>query len=162
MGKRLVLYVPDNRQAQVDAWRDKLNYSRLFFEAFDRAVALQKEIDSMSKDGIDPVVERLKRESSEAENDARGDGVKDGTYWAREYASKRHLRAISSDDFEQLVGFDFNSLYEFLEEHYDAFTDKSNETMTDVSTWDEDEIEAYREGFLEGAAEVWNAVSDQL
>lgn len=162
MGKRLVLYVPDNRQAQVDEWRDRLNYSRLFFEAFDRAVALQKEIDRMSKDGIDPVVERLKRESDEAVSDAKQEGVEAGTMWAREYASKRHLRAIGSNNPELLIGNCFNDLYRFLEEEYESCTDRDEGLVPDVSLWDEEEMEAWFEGFRDGAEEVWDSVSEHF
>ncbi len=162
MGKRLVLYVPDNRQAQVDEWRNTLNYSRLFFEAFDRAVALQKDIDSMSDDKKSAVVERLKRESAEAEAYALDLGVRTGVIWAERYATKRHLRVIGGDNPEVLIGTDFQGLYSLLERCYDSFVDRDNEIVPDFALWDEEELEAWAEGFVKGATETWNAIADQL
>jgi len=37
MGK-LGIYIPDKRMAEVNKWRDKFTFSRLFMDAFDAAV----------------------------------------------------------------------------------------------------------------------------
>lgn len=166
---RLVLYVPENRQAQVDEWREKLNYSRLFFESFDRAVALQKEIEKMGKTGIDPVVKRLKEDSLRAEAEAKAEGVKAGTTWAREYASKRDLNKLAGTyaNFQPQSAEDLNfeGLWLILTEDYDQFIEHQNygESRSGSPTgWDEDEQYAWAVGFLDGAEETWNQVSDKL
>lgn len=163
MGKRLVLYVPDNRQAQVDEWRDELNYSKLFFEAFDRAVAIKQEIRSMNPTVLQGVVERLKEQASEAKAFAYDIGVKIGAIWAQDSATKHHLRAVAGEHPELAIGTDYAGLYSFLEQLYEDVVDPDSKIFPrNIQLWDENELEALRNGFIDGATEIWDAVAEYL
>lgn len=166
MGKRLVLYVPDNRQAQVDEWRDKLNYSRLFFEAFDREVALKTEVSKMKDSGMELVLERLKREQTLMYEEINELGRSDGMTWAKDLASPRHLRLVASPNKQEVVGLvgdNGNSLMEWLTDKYPAILevdpyadDPEYGLMTDV------EKQRWFYGFIQGAQDIWNQIKDDL
>lgn len=157
---RLVLYVPENRQAQVDEWRDKLNYSQLFFGAFDREVAFQKELEAMGKDGIDSVVERLKRDGEEAKKEAEDQGRALGVDWASWAARERHLRIIGSDDYDKLVPTP-ELLLRFLGDNYPDYALQEDGDI-DFSEWNEKELDSMHRGFLFGVEEVWKQVRSKI
>ena len=46
---KIGIYIPDERMKDIDRWRKKLNFSRIFMEAFDRAIIAETTLGKIRK-----------------------------------------------------------------------------------------------------------------
>jgi hypothetical protein len=158
---RIAVYVPDERMPDVEKWREKMNFSQLFIEAFDRAIQSQK---SKLKDSeMKATVQRLKRASGQTFESGWKEGVKIGTEWATKRCHLSHLQSIG----EGKLAFDKDGddVLKFLRWYYE------HEGYCKTPDDEQEEIEYERfggdaqmfargrnAGFVEAAKNVWEEI----
>jgi hypothetical protein len=154
---RVTLYVPDDLKTRMDEAGEAVNWSAVAQRAFTEAVlthALRKDTSDMTS-----VVERLRASKERVEETAFASGQDCGRTWAKQSAEYDELERIAT--FEQ--GDEEGSLdalcilidperemgqhewASFLEEHGDSKPS-----------------DAFARGFIDGAAEIYNEIADQL
>lgn len=99
-----------------------------------------------------PLAERLRGTVNQPALDSRDCGCRDGTRWAKEYATAGELKQLASLDDRVLVVGHPNTLAGFISTTWGAF-----HQVVKVDTED-----PYWDGFQAGAGDVWDAVEPLL
>jgi len=114
-------------------------------------------VNEASRD-IKAVAARLNATIAEEDQERLREGHADGVKWAREYATAAELRFVAEDvepgRGSEITGADLPTLIAFM-------ADKEGENV--ISARPTDAADGfYWFGFIEGASEVWTAVSPLL
>ncbi|MBW3597692.1 MAG: hypothetical protein KY475_10490 [Planctomycetes bacterium] len=157
---KIGIYIPDDMVDEIEKWRAKMNFSRIFVEAFERAVLESADEDRVTKKELRVAVQRMKKAMGRDAEQGRKDGVELGRHWALELAPRDKLRAVASgrsqpDDLERFVGADYDRA---PPGDMAYLNDRFPHHGHNVQDW-----EAYNsgrnEGFVEGATQVWNRLA---
>jgi len=157
---RVTLYVSDDLKTRMDEAGEALNWSAVAQRAFRKAIFTHYAKKDHSN--MENVIERLRASKERFEAQELEEGKKVGDHWAKTEAEYHELvavaafdadtgdRDIESDTFEGLIDpngeTDRRGWLEFWETHYGRGTPS----------------EAFIRGFIEGAAEVYDKIADQL
>lgn len=163
---KLSIYVPDDRAEDIERWRERLNFSQMFVEAFDRAVAAEAAISKVKDKEMKSVVERLKREADGAFELAWKEGAKEGRNWAIKYARLPDLRNLAESGQSYLNSVELEEVRQFL---WNAYRDNGYD-----GSFEEDKVEdrfleqdgtdpvtyhrGFNQGFIEAVKHVWDEV----
>ena len=161
---KIGVYVPDDRMKDIERWREKMNFSQLFMEAFDRAVLAQADIHKVKGKEMKAVVQRLKRDAEGTHERGWKAGVKEGREWATKHAHLSHLRNIA----ERRLTFDKpdSGLQNFLRWHYqpEGYYRTPEDEQAEMERDMFDDSEAYNTGFNRGFVDavqhVWEDIKD--
>lgn len=94
--KKIGIYLPENRLQDVQKYREKMNFSALFWSAFDEE---KHRIDSMPKDkAMSKIVERLKESKAKSGTEQAKAGRADGIEWATDFAEYSELMRLKEYD----------------------------------------------------------------
>jgi hypothetical protein len=140
------IYLPDDLAEQVR--RYEISISEVAQAALRQAVETARLREKAMKD-LDAVVERIKGESRKVQRLAHERSRAEGVTWARKFATGEELSAIGDG-----AGLDETS--PTLRAFYSAYLGEN------VISLDIDEDEPEWQAFIEGAREVWEAISDKL
>jgi hypothetical protein len=147
---RMNISVPDEIAGQVRAY--DLPISSICQEALRKAVERAQAKENVMSD-IDTVVERLRDTIGAEERSKHEEGRTDGIEWAKRYATAREL--------EDMVTGDNSDANHFQNGHslvvFGSIKDGQSYFSVTVEPG-----EPYWDGFLAGAAEIWDAVADRL
>jgi post-segregation antitoxin (ccd killing protein) len=144
------VYLPDNLATAVrEAGIPLSAVCQAALEQEVRKVQAAKEATS----DLEQVAARLRATMDEEEAEEEVEGRSDGIAWAREYATARELRELV-EDFEPGRGGDFGDGHSLL----DFSGAKHGEVVISVGHEDN----AYWRGFVDGAEEVYRAVTPLL
>lgn len=162
---KIGVYVPDDRMQDIERWRESMNFSQLFLEAFDRAIAMQADLDKVQGKEMKTLVERLKRESGKTFEAGWKCGAKQGRQWAIHSAHLSHLREIGegrrfagpAQDVSGFLRFHYEWAGYFTtpEEEHQRMDD---ERVDDMVIWDC----GYNRGFVESVQQVWAEIRDSF
>jgi hypothetical protein len=162
---RVTLYVADDLKARMDEVGEAVNWSAIAQRAFREAVS----IHTLRKDPSDmkEVVERLRASKVRVQEEAFQSGQDYGRTWAKTNAEFDELQRIAeseqSEEFQRAI--DNDDGVETLQRLIDP-----QEEM-DRSDWEsfwerhanvQPPSEVFARGFVDGAAEVYNEIADQL
>ena len=158
---RIAVYIPDERMPDIEKWREKMNFSQLFIEAFDRAIQSQK---SRLKDSdMKATVHRLKRASGQSFESGWKEGVTLGTTWALKHSHLSHLQSIG----EGKLAFDKDGddVMNFLRWYYEheGYCKTPEDEQADIE-YERcgGDAETYARGrnagFVEAAKNVWEDI----
>ena len=161
---KIGVYVPDDRMKDIERWREKMNFSQLFIEAFDRAVTAQADISKVKGKEMKAVVERLKRQADKTFEGGWKEGVSEGRKWAMKHAHVSHLRQIGEGE----LTFDKadSDVMDFLRWHYEGkgYRQTPEDEQAEMELDRFNDSETYRRGFNRGFAEaakhVWGEIKD--
>ncbi|MCR4412807.1 MAG: hypothetical protein NUV77_10325 [Thermoguttaceae bacterium] len=154
---KIGVYVPDEKMPEVEKWRDKINFSRVFMDAFQREVRTQQMLQ-VSQNELENVVNRLRREFDEHFQAGKEAGLGCGTAWAKDEAYLRQFRELC-DPPEGADPLEENDFFRIVGECYEAFVDdQCKESGLDRPAY----VAGYIEGFIEGARAIWVQVRDKL
>lgn len=154
---KLGIYVPDNRLKDVEKWREKVNFSELFWKAFDNEIALRATSQVKGSD-MEKLIERLKVEAGRDMEEGKLKGAECGREWALEHATRRDFQIV-----DEGVPAHYGDLLGFLLAECDALYPA--EWWDDLVTGVSDEA-AFRLGFCRGfdaaVHEIWSKVKKSL
>lgn len=157
---KIGVYIPDDRMKDINRWRDKMNFSQLFLEAFDRAVATNAAISKVKEKEMKEVIERLKREAGAAFEAGWKQGASQGREWAIKHAHFSDLRKIGEGELK----FDGpeDEANRFLRIAYEF----AGYIKTPQDEWEERDLSSdhathnrgFNQGFTEAAKQVWENI----
>lgn len=162
---KIGVYIPDDRMSDIERWRDRLNFSRVFMEAFDRVIIAETTLGKIKGKDMKELIERLKKETGATIEHAWKQGATIGRQWALKCARLNHLRQIGEGelDFDSPREDAMNFLYCYYPADYCRTPDDEHEKMEYERYGD---IEAYNrgfnQGFVEAAGEVWEEIKTKL
>lgn len=165
---KIGIYVPNHRLKDVEKWRDSMNFSELFWSAFDREVVLQSKTSKVKGKDMKMVIDRLKRETSEDFDGGREVGIDYGIEWAEETGGLSDIRGIA----ECVITFDTEPIDKFLTRKYaefghdpgwfDACLDSRNDFFVTFEYLPSD-LDGFKKGFeagfIKGVQSVWEKIS---
>lgn len=159
---KIGVYIPDDRMPDIERWRDRLNFSQLFIEAFDRATIAAATLTSVKGKEMKGVIERLKKQVDGDSERAWKNGAKEGRNWAIKHAYFSHLRNIA----EGRLTFDNpdSDVMDFLYHHYENWgyvrtpDDEYGEYETDKYGDLETVRRGFNRGFVDAVKQVWDDV----
>ncbi len=159
MTKRVTLSVSDELSERMEKWKDAFNYSGIFQEAV--TVTIQRKEDFQKRLKEDPkmeqIIERLKKEREESEQDLLV-LAKD---WGLEWAKLAHY-----DELRSIVKSPNSSNTAYIMFMTDQTTENYEWLMENLEQYEmvvqDDLDESFFEAFAEGVEEFWNEVEDKL
>jgi hypothetical protein len=162
--KKITISVPDELHEKMMTWKNSFNFSRVFQEAMGDLIRKKEEFNKRLKGGTDmtEVIERLKKEKYDVENECFEEGKEDGLEWAKvaHYADlqeainwnaqrgddpTRHANEQISENFKSILG-----------EH------EYPDLGFDVRGLANDALDKFVEGWIEGVQEFWNEVKSKI
>ena len=153
---RTSIYLPDALAEQVKAY--EISISEVAQAALQVAVERAQLQEKVMSD-IAAVAKRLQSGITKIMQIKYAAGRDAGIEWAKRYASLENLKVMSGET-EEFWHHD-SDLIDLIAEKYD-----SDPNMAYDESMDDDEIramyDAYEQGFVKGAAEVWEAVKPLL
>lgn len=159
---KIGIYIPDDKAAEeIEKWRDRINFSQIFREAFDREVRFQTMLDQGDQDMRD-VIERLKKEKQEDQQIGEQQGLEDGAEFAKDTLSLKDIRYYA-EEIEEQRNFDPDEAAQDLAKKL-----VSEGWVDDYSYFDRENVDretfirGYFDGFVKGVSEVWEKVKDQI
>lgn len=154
---KIGIYLPAHRVADVEKWRDRINFSELFWTAFDKEISLMSSVNELKGQEFSNVVTRLQQQASVDHENGRKLGMEYGEQWAKDDAGRDEMRRIATDD--PAFG-DVGETVEYLEgiEWFDW-----RETLQQHEPDDSDAFcQGFEKGFQEGARIVWDAIKNVI
>jgi len=163
---KIGIYVPDERMKDIERWRKTLNFSRIFMEAFDRAIVSESVLTKIKGKDMKALVQRLKKETSGTIENAWKVGAKEGRQWALKYARFGHLRQICEDElqFDTPDSNAMNFLYCYYENvgyvrtPDDEHDDLEYERYGDAETY----WRGFNQGFVESVKQIWEEIKESI
>ena len=167
---KIGIYIPDAKAPEVEEWKNRLNLSEIFREAFDKAVH-EARLSEMGGDEMENVVKRLRQDEDESYQAGKDGAFESGVTWAKEDASLSDLRGLCNRAEEDWQ--------EWADQHMCRTEDSSGEvspgeTLLSLLRGDggfalswEEEIDRFDrvsflagffDGFVEGASSIWAQV----
>lgn len=159
---KIGIYVPDDRMEDIERWRERLNFSQIFMEAFDRATVAAAVLPKVKGKEMKGVIERLKKQAERDTERAWKRGAKDGREWAVKFAYYSHFRSIA----EGRLTFDKpdSDVMDFLHHHYEHCgyvktpDDEYGEYEADKYGDSETSRRGFNQGFVDAVKQVWEDI----
>lgn len=143
---RLNITIPDDLYAALEPWRDQINISKVCQDALAREVAKLNDLPRQAAE-LTALVERMQQEKASAEKFAFAQGLTDSVAWARGASYTELKRWGELDAADHPRAGDNGALETDLQRH-------RNDPAFDE--------QAYRQGWVMGAREVWQRVRDKV
>jgi predicted CopG family antitoxin len=143
VAERITITLPNDLYKRLQTVKDKLNVSGLCQTTIERAVTIE-EIKLKDIAVMDKVVERLRLEKQEANQEWKETGLSHGLEDAQE---------LSYDDFRAI------KKGEISEDNREWVLEKN---FDDDAKPDSDEFDVYLEGWTEGVLHFWDEIEDQI
>ena len=164
---RFTITVPAELRARMREVSDRHNWSAVATAAFERAVA--NTPPKLEDEEMAEIVERLRKTAFEDEENMRNTGREAGRTWARRFATKAQLERVAGS-YEQpspdLTAVEMLTLAVIDPEPGTYVDDVELQDFRDQALRGDPaeyaESEAWAEGFIEGAAQIWEQVSGYL
>jgi hypothetical protein len=162
---RVSIYVPDELKARMDR-AGELNWSAAAQRAFE--IELNQARWKMVENEIDRVADRLRASKLQEDEANRNAGHMFGQKWARDLATYGELERIATYEHwdQSAVAGDYEVV--FSNRIFDAVDWRDVDPSDRVDLWEKISsrrvapAQAWLEGFVEGATEVWNEVADKV
>jgi predicted nucleic acid-binding protein len=164
---KLSIYVPDERADDIERWRESLNFSKLFVEAFDRAVAREVVAGKLSEKDTKMVIERLRKEAGGTFEYAWKEGAKLGRVWAIRHAHLSDLRNVAEGVFTYAGRTADVRLLLWGDYVHCGYAKTPEDEYEDVRMAQEGtDVELYRrghnQGFVEAVKEIWEEIKGEF
>ncbi len=158
---KIGIYIPDERMKDIEHWREKINFSRVFMEAFDRAIVSESALTNIKGKDMKALIERLKKETNGTKEHAWKLGVKIGREWALKCANYGHLRQIGEGEmkFDMPDSNAMRLLYCCYEADY-CRTPEDEQAEIELERFGD--AETYRRGFNDGFVDAVKHIWDEI
>jgi hypothetical protein len=154
---KISIYIPDAKAEEVETWKDRVNLSEVFRDAFDRAVEKAK-LSTMKEGEMENVIRRLKEQEDADFQAGKKKAFGVGVTWAKGEASLRVLRILFEPE-EDAEGPDDDAFFELIGSDYRADAEGEAERGEhDLDSY----LAGWREGFEAGADSIWQQVRSKI
>jgi hypothetical protein len=162
---KIGIYVPDERMKDIERWRENINFSRIFMEAFDRAIVAESNLINIKGKEMKALIERLKKETNGTLEHAWKLGAKEGRQWALKHANYGHLRQIGEGEmkFDKPDSYAMRLLYCCYESEYmrtpeDEQAEMELERFGDAETY----RRGFNQGFVDSVKQIWEEIKTAI
>ena len=146
---RLAIYVAPEREKVIEQWRKRINFSELFWRAFESETARRK-VDEIADRDLRETVDRLRGNCTRAYDRGHLRGVQGGAKWAQNEATLEQLeRIVSTPPDSDYVIQKAELLIELFLEDGD-WSDIDRKVLWDDETDQLAMPTAFQTGFLDG------------
>lgn len=176
---RYSVSVPDELGERIEKWKHKVSPSAVFKDAMGKAIDSEERFENKLKgDNMEAIIERLKAEKKDAENNYRQDGKEYGLEWAKNAKYKAIRRLLSEKEGIEEFFYNYwrvDSDYVFGKEKYVIVANDVVEHMKEDPILREvseahgmtgwylgNEGSEWFIGFLEGVQAFWDEVEYKL
>ena len=165
MAKKITISVPDELHEKMQEWKKSLNFSRIFQEAISDLIQKKDNFKKRLKEDPDmeAIIERLRKEKQESENEWFDQGKQDGIDWAKN-SHYSEIKEALDFEFETNGWPNCKAVGEYLE-HLRSDTELEEEyyQLFGDNRWELSLMGLkYLEGFKKGILEFWNEIKDKL
>lgn len=161
MAKKMTLSVPDDLYEKMLKWKDSLNFSNVFQRAMSALIQKKEDFQARIQQELDQtaVLERLRKEKAESENNYFDVGKKEGLQWAK---------SAHYDDLQYALLWipDDSPTHDKVLGHY--FQEKINQDdIMDYAVGSDpvcvnEFVKTYLDGWKEGVVDFWNQIKDKI
>jgi post-segregation antitoxin (ccd killing protein) len=162
VAKKITISVPDDLYEKMKAWKNSLNFSRVFQNAILSMIQKKEVLSSKIRNEIDwsSVVARLKKEKIDYEFNIMEWGRKDGLEWCKtaHYTELQYALVWSpcqNPVQDEQLGDYFSEMFEKYRRRIAATGQKAQDWISDFS-------DRYLKGWKEGVELFWEEVKDKL
>jgi hypothetical protein len=157
MAKKVTISIPDLLHEKLEKWRESFNLSKMFQDAVVEAIQRKEEFQKRIREDLDlgQIIERLRREKMQSEQNSLASGKDDGIAWAKNAHYDDLQYALHWQDFS-------NAAKDTVLGHY--FT--NNPTFSRLSQNNTYSIAqyglSYLSGWKQGIEQFWEEVREKL
>jgi hypothetical protein len=159
---RVTLYVTDELKARMDEVRETVNWSAVAQGAFREAVAIHAV--KRNPTDMNEVIERLRASKARVEERSRESGKECGKTWAQQAAEYDELKRIAGYAKIKQVPAPVNleAVQTLIDPEKEMTRYEWHDFWQKHGDGDGDPNDAFAEGFVEGATEIYDEIADQL
>ncbi|MFP4038956.1 MAG: hypothetical protein ACLFS7_00320 [Desulfosudaceae bacterium] len=161
MARKMTISVPEDLYERMAKWKGTFNFSSVFQKAVSAVIQKKEDFQERIQEELDQtaIVERLRQEKAESENDYFEQGKQDGLHWAKiaHYDDLQYALLWIPDDKptqDKILG--------------DYFADRiAADDIMDYAVGSDpvcvnEFVKTYLEGWKEGVGEFWEEVRERL
>jgi hypothetical protein len=162
MSKRISISIPDELQEKMEKWKDSFNYSGICQDAIRQKIQRKEDFQRRltgEPEEMEQIVERLKKEKAETEQNYFDDGKVQGLKWAKSSHYENIMVALKWDSLDtamMAMSVHESEWDDFLETHVGSVA------YGHPVKFMEDMPLQWKNGFLEGIREFWDEVKSRL
>lgn len=162
MARKVTISVPDELYEKMSKWRDSFNFSQVFQNAITKMISRKEDFHQKLKEEFDfsAIIERLRKEKQEAENNYFEKGKKDALEWLKTAHYKDILYALKWDPSEKPE--EDETLGEYFSQKLKKIYRLGLAEMRSQSCRVNKIIYRYIAGWQEGVQEFWEQVRDEV
>ncbi|OQX63910.1 MAG: hypothetical protein B5M56_01320 [Desulfococcus sp. 4484_241] len=161
MAKKITISVPDDLYEKMSKWRDSLNFSNVFQKAVSTLIQKKEDFQTRIRQELDQsaIIERLREEKAQSENNYYDVGRKDGLKWAKSahYDDLQYaLHWVPGDNptKDRVLGDYFRQVIE-KDDIMDYAVGSDSLCLNEFA-------KTYISGWKEGVSEFWQEIRDKL
>ncbi|WP_459923563.1 hypothetical protein [Desulfatiferula olefinivorans] len=162
MAKKITISVPDDLHEKMAEWKSALNFSKVFQTAVANMIRKKEALRHRINEEIDlaSIIDRLKREKMEFENNVVENGKKDGLEWSKTAHYRDIQYALSwhpddKPDKDERLGDYFSQMLTAYSRKLSVTGRQAQKRLNELSR-------QYLDGWKEGVELFWNEVKDKL
>jgi hypothetical protein len=155
---KIGVYLPEHRLEEVKKWRGEIEFSELFWQAWDREIA-RRTVSTPKGSEMNKLIERLRKEAGEEMAMGEKEGAKCGKKWAIDTAARKDLRAVGEgapSSYGSVVGLLINE-YRDLGYHREWW-DNLTEPYADKKSF----RLGFCRGFSNAVRDIWKKLPESL
>lgn len=162
MSKKITISVPDDLYEKMKEWRSSFNFSKVFQNAITSMINKKEEVQKKINEELDlsSIIERLKKEKLEVENNFLEKGKKEGVEWSKTAHYKELQYALSWMPDEN--PFKDEELGEYLTHTFNKYKKMITFTGKTAQNRFNEFTSSFVYGWKEGVETFWNEVKDKL
>ncbi len=162
MAKKVTISVPEELYEKMAKWRSSMNFSKVFQKAIAGMIQSKEEFQKKIKTDLDisDIIERLKKEKLETENNYRENGKKDALEWFKTAHYSDILYALKWIPNEEPTKDE--KLGDYFAQLLHQNRVFSLATLYNENLSMDDSLQKYIAGWKEGVQEFWNEIKDKI
>lgn len=164
MSKKITVSVPDDLYEKMREWRSTFNFSRVFQHAMANMIHKKETLQKKISEEIDlsSVIDRLKREKIEFENNIAENGKKDGVEWSKTAHYTDLQYALNWEPANEENPVKDEKLGDYFSQILNTYKERLASTGRQAQTRLNELSKKYLDGWKEGVELFWDEVKDKL
>lgn len=164
MSKKITISVPDDLHEKMKEWKNVFNFSKVFQHAMANMIQKKEALQNKISDEIDfaSIIDRLKREKMEVENNIVENGKKDGVEWSKTAHYSDIQYALSWEPNEKQPPVEDEKLGDYFSQVFRKYRERLAATGRQAQNRLNELTCKYLDGWKEGVELFWNQVKDKL
>lgn len=163
MTKKITISVSDELHEKMMKWKDSFNFSKVFQDAISGLIQKKEDFQKRLKgdETMPEIIERLKREKAEAENQWFDTGKNDGIDFAKSTSYEELRHALDYEPVKELL--ERENVVSYDPSHDDILGDYFGDMCEEYSFgFPNNFFIEWESGWKEGVEEFWKEVKNKI